>query len=270
VDQRRKRRVKLATFLADGTPRPGLVARNGIVSLSDVASSLREVIDNFEQLRPRLAERLKDERVQGAKLLPPIRPGKILCSTNRYAAQGDDTPPLLMTLKSTESVGEQIMLPETFEPWDFFPEAELGLVIKGPAKQLTANNWQQAVFGYTCVVDVMARGGDTMFGRDYWVSKSDGLCPIGPWITTLDEVEDPNALRVQSWQNGFPAQSYSTVDAQYTLGQQLEFITSVMTLYTGDVVACGTDPEGALPLQAGDHVEVEIEALGRLSVGVAA
>jgi 2-keto-4-pentenoate hydratase/2-oxohepta-3-ene-1,7-dioic acid hydratase in catechol pathway len=220
-------------------------------------------------LRPRLEERLKGEPVQGATLVAPIRPGKILCSTNRYAAEGE-VPPLLMTLKSTESVAEQIVLPETFEPWDFFPEAELGIVVKGPAKQLSADNWQQAVFGYTCVVDVMARGGDTMFGRDYWVSKSDTLCPIGPWITTLDDVEDPNALRVQSWQNGFPAQSYSTTAAQYTLGQQLEFITSVMTLYTGDVLACGTDPEGALPLQAGDHIEVEIEALGRLSVEVAA
>jgi 2-keto-4-pentenoate hydratase/2-oxohepta-3-ene-1,7-dioic acid hydratase in catechol pathway len=270
VDQREDGRVKLGTFSANGTPRPCLMTPRGVVAIGDLASSLREVIDNFEQLRPRLAERLNNEPVQGAKLLPPIRPGKILCSTNRYAAQGDETPPLLMTLKSSESVGEQIVLPDTFEPWDFFPEAELGLVIKGPAKQLTADNWQRAVFGFTCVVDVMARGGETMFGRDYWVSKSDSLCPIGPWITTLDEVEDPNALRVQSWQNGFPAQAYSTADAHYTLAQQLEFITSVMTLSTGDVLACGTDPEGALPLHAGDHVEAEIEALGRLSVGVAA
>ena len=261
--------MKLATFLADGRPQPGLMTPDGVVPIGDLAPSLREVIDQFDQLRPRLEQRLNNEPVQVATLLAPIRPGKILCSTNRYAAEGE-VPPLLMTLKSTESVAEQIVLPDTFEPWDFFPEAELGLVMKGPAKQLSADNWHHAVFGYTCVVDVMARGGETMFGRDYWVSKSDTLCPIGPWITTLDEIPDPNALRVQSWQNGFPAQAYSTADAQYTLGQQLEFITSVMTLYTADVVACGTDPEGALPLQAGDHVEVEIGPLGRLSVGVAA
>jgi 2-keto-4-pentenoate hydratase/2-oxohepta-3-ene-1,7-dioic acid hydratase in catechol pathway len=260
--------VKLATFVLDGAPQPGLVTRQGIVAIGDLAPSLREVIDNYDQLRAGLEERLEAQRVAGAQLVAPIRPGKILCSTNRYAAEGEAAP-LLMTLKSTESVAEQIRLPETFEPWDFFPEAELGIVIKGPAKQLTADNWQTAVFGYTCVVDVMARGGDTMFGRDYWVSKSDSLCPIGPWISTLDELVDPHALRVQSWQNGFPAQSYSTGDAQYTLGQQLEFVTSVMTLHTADVVACGTDPEGSLALKAGDHVEVEIEALGRLSVGVA-
>jgi 2-keto-4-pentenoate hydratase/2-oxohepta-3-ene-1,7-dioic acid hydratase in catechol pathway len=261
--------VKLGSCSANGTSQPCLVTPRGIVAIGDLAASLRELIDNFDRLRARLEERLNTEPVKGATLLAPIRPGKILCSTNVYAAQGE-APPLLMTLKSSESVAEQIVLPDTFEPWDFFPEAELGIVVKGRAKQLSANDWRQAVFGYTCVVDVMARGGDTMFGRDYWVAKSDTLCPIGPWITTLDEVADPNALRVQSWQNGFPAQSYSTVDAQYTLGQQLEFITSVMTLYTVDVLACGTDPEGALPLQAGDHVEVEIEALGRLSVRVAA
>lgn len=261
--------MKLGRFSAHGTSQPCLVTPRGVVAIGDLAASLREIIDNFDRLRPWLEERLNNEPVMGATLLAPIRPGKILCSTNRYGSDGE-VPPLLMTLKSTESVAEQILLPDTFEPWDFFPEAELGLVIRGPAKQLSADNWHQAVFGYTCVVDVMARGGDTMFGRDYWVSKSDTLCPIGPWIATLDEIADPNALRVQSWQNGFPAQSYSTVDAQYTVGQQLEFITSVMTLYTGDVLACGTDPEGALPLQSGDHVEVEIEALGRLSVRVAA
>jgi 2-keto-4-pentenoate hydratase/2-oxohepta-3-ene-1,7-dioic acid hydratase in catechol pathway len=261
--------VKLATFVADGRPQPGLVTPGGIVPIGDLASSMREVIDKYDQLRPSLEERLGAQPVAGAQLIAPIRPGKLVCSTNRFAAD-EEPPPLLMTLKSSESVAEQIVLPETFEPWDFFPEAELGLVIKGPAKQLTAESWQSAVFGYTCVVDVMARGGDTMFGRDYWVSKSDSLCPIGPWIVTLDEVADPNALQVHSWQNGFPAQSYSTGHAQYTLGQQLEFITSVMTLYTGDVLACGTDPEGALALQAGDHVEVEIEALGRLRVEVAA
>jgi 2-keto-4-pentenoate hydratase/2-oxohepta-3-ene-1,7-dioic acid hydratase in catechol pathway len=262
-------RVKLATFATDGPPQPGLVTPRGIVSLSDLAGSLREIIDHFDQLRPRLEGRQDGEPVPGARLLAPIRPGKILCSTNVYGAQGE-APPLLMTLKSSESVAEQIVLPETFEPWEFFPEAELGLVIKGPAKQLRDGNWREAVFGYTCVIDVMARGGETMFGRDYWVSKSDSLCPIGPWIATADEVADPGKLRVQSWQNGFPAQGYSTADGQYALGQQIEFITSVMTLYSADVIACGTNPEGALPLQPGDHVEVEIESLARLSVTVAA
>jgi 2-keto-4-pentenoate hydratase/2-oxohepta-3-ene-1,7-dioic acid hydratase in catechol pathway len=248
-----------------------LVTPRGVVPIGDLAGSLREVIDQFDQLRPRLEQRLGDQPLAGAKLVAPIRPGKILCSTNRYAVAADgETPPLLMTLKSTESVAEQIVLPETFEPWDFFPEAELGIVIKGPAKQLSANTWRQAVFGYTCVVDVMARGGETMFGRDYWVSKSDSLCPLGPWITTLDEISDPNALRVQSWQNGSAAQDYSTGAAQYTIPQQLEFITSVMTLHSGDVVACGTDPNGARPVRSGDQVDVEIEPVGRLSVGVAA
>jgi 2-keto-4-pentenoate hydratase/2-oxohepta-3-ene-1,7-dioic acid hydratase in catechol pathway len=265
--------VRLATFTTGGAAQPGLVTPVGIVPIGDLVPSLPEVIAELDRLRPVLEQRLHGEPVAGARLLAPIRPGKILCSTNLYASQADvQAAPLLMTLKSTESVAEQtrVVLPETFEPWDFFPEAELGLIIKGPAKQVNAANWRSAVFGYTCVVDVMARGGETMFGRDYWVSKSDTLCPLGPWITTLDEVTEPEALRVQSWQNGAPAQDFRLAQGQHTIASQVELITSVMTLYSGDVIACGTDPSGARPMHGGDQVEVEIEPLGRLSVSVAA
>jgi 2-keto-4-pentenoate hydratase/2-oxohepta-3-ene-1,7-dioic acid hydratase in catechol pathway len=261
--------VRLATFTTGGAPQPGVVTSRGVVALGDLAPSLGPLIDDFERLRPALEQRLGDEPVPGARLLAPIRPGKILCSTNLYASQAEATP-LLMTLKSTESVGEQIVLPDTFEPWDFFPEAELGLVIKGPAKQVSAADWRSAVFGYTCVVDVMARGNETMFGRDYWVSKSDSLCPMGPWITTADEIPDPQGLRVQSWQNGAPAQDFLLSAGHSGIPEQIEFLTSVMTLRSGDVIACGTAPEGARPLAGGDHVDVEIERLGRLSVAVTA
>jgi 2-keto-4-pentenoate hydratase/2-oxohepta-3-ene-1,7-dioic acid hydratase in catechol pathway len=148
------------------------------------------------------------------------------------------------------------------------PEAELGLVIRGPTRDVPAAAWQSAVFGY-CVVDVMARG-DTTFGRDYWLAKADTLGPLGPCIVSADEIADPNALRIRSWQNGQPRQDFSSATASYAVPQLVEFATTVMTLYTGDVIACGTSPNGLQPLANGDALDIEIEAIGRLSLRVAA
>jgi 2-keto-4-pentenoate hydratase/2-oxohepta-3-ene-1,7-dioic acid hydratase in catechol pathway len=200
------------------------------------------------------------------RLLAPLpRPSKILCAT------GGSGQPLLMTLKSAESVigpGETIQLPDVSDDWHFVPEAELGLVMRGPAKSVTAANWRSAVFGYTCVVDVMARG-DTMFGRDFWLAKADTLGPLGPCIVTADEVGDPNALRVQSFLNGAPLQDYSTSEVEFTAPQLVEFATTVMTLYSGDVIACGTPAQDLRPLKNGDSLEVTIEPIGKLALHVA-
>jgi 2-keto-4-pentenoate hydratase/2-oxohepta-3-ene-1,7-dioic acid hydratase in catechol pathway len=175
-----------------------------------------------------------------------------------------------MTLKSPESVigpDETIQLPDVGAEWQFVPEAELGLVIRGPAKSVTAANWRSAVFGYTCVVDVMARG-DTMFGRDYWLAKADTLGPLGPCIVTADELGDPNALRVQSFLNSAPLQEYSTSDAEFSVPQLVEFATTVMTLYSGDIIACGTPPQDLHPLKDGDSLDIVIESIGKLSLRV--
>ena len=100
-----------------------------------------------------------------------------------------------MTLKSPESVigpGETVRLPNVDPTWEFVPRAMLGLVIRGPARSVAADAWHTAVFGYTCVIDVMARG-DQQFGRDYWLAKADTLGPLGPCIVTRDELPDPGA-----------------------------------------------------------------------------
>jgi 2-keto-4-pentenoate hydratase/2-oxohepta-3-ene-1,7-dioic acid hydratase in catechol pathway len=260
---------------ADQAPTIALLTQRGIVAVPE-AESMAQLIDDFALRRADLKQ-LADQgtalAMDSVRLLPPLpRPGKILCSTASYAPTNGDPAPLLMTLKSAESVigpGQTVQLPKVDDAWHFVAEAELGLVIRGPARDVKASDWQGAVFGYTCVVDVMARG-DTTFGRDFWLAKADTLGPLGPCIVTADEVADPNALRIRSWQNGQPRQDFWTTDAAYTVGQQVEFATTVMTLFTGDVIACGTSPNGLQPLADGDRVDVEIEGIGRLSVGVAA
>jgi len=259
--------MKLVTFqTADGSSSPGLLTDQGVISLSDVASSLEEVIERFDELRSSIDRLAAATPLENVRLLAPLpRPGKILCAT------GGSGQPLLMTLKSAESVigpGETIQLPDVSDDWYFVPEAELGLVIRGPAKSVTAGDWRSAVFGYTCVVDVMARG-DTMFGRDFWLAKSDTLGPVGPCIVTADEVGDPNALRVQSFLNGAPLQDYSTRDAEFSVPELVEFATTVMTLHSGDIIACGSPAQDLLPLKDGDSLEVVIEPIGKLSLRIA-
>ena len=264
--------MKLVLWQGDDGPRPGILTTRGVVLVPDV-SSMVQLIDDFSHRRAelkQLAVQGEALKLDNGRLLAPLpRPGKILCST---AAHGGDPAPLLMTLKSAESVigsGQTVRLPTVDSTWQFVPEAELGLVIRGPAKSVKAEDWQDVVFGFTCVIDVMARG-DTTFGRDFWLAKADTLGPLGPCIVTTDELTDPHAVRIRSWQNGQPRQDFSSADAAYSVGQQVEFATTVMTLYTGDVIACGTSPTGLQVLADGDQVEVEIDGIGRLSVGVAA
>jgi len=254
----------------DRTSSVGLWTDRGIVPIDE--SSITQFIDSFEEQRvelERLARTAPALDIRDVQLLAPVpRPGKILCS----AANHGDTAPLLLTLKSPESVvgpGDTVRLPAVDETWHFVPEAELGLVIRGPARNVKAAEWRTAVFGLTCVLDVMARG-DSTFGRDYWLAKADTLGPLGPCIVTLDEIPQPTHLRVRSWSNAEPRQDFSTADAPYSIGEIVELATTVMTLHTGDVIACGTSPDGLQPLREGDAIDVEIEPIGRLSVQVAA
>jgi 2-keto-4-pentenoate hydratase/2-oxohepta-3-ene-1,7-dioic acid hydratase in catechol pathway len=188
------------------------------------------------------------------------------------SGSADNRQQLLATLKSAESVigpGETVRLPSAGEGWSFAPQAGLGIVIRGPAKDIAAAEWQKAVFGYTCAIDVMARG-DAQFGRDFWLAKADTLGPLGPCIVTADEVVDIGDARVRSWQNGAPAQEFGLGEASHSLAEQIEFVTTVMTLHSGDLMVCGSSAQGQRPLSDGDHVEVEIDGIGRLAVNVAA
>lgn len=261
----------------------GLLTSRGVVPVGDVVAgdsaqeALEHLIDGYEEFRPRL-ESLGAEAsptaLNSLRLLAPVpMPGKILCTTAVYTnAAAAERQQLLMTLKSAESVigpGETIRRPEVGDAWQFVPQAALGLVMRGPANRVSAAAWRSAVFGYTCAVDVMARG-DQQFGRDFWLAKADTLGPLGPCIVTVDEIPDPTVLRVRSWQSGTPAQDFSIGDASHSIAEQVEFATTVMTLRSGDVLVCGTSPDGQRPLADGDQVEVEIEPIGRLALTVAA
>src|SRR5438128_148038 len=167
---------------------PGLLTDRGVVSIADAVpagaapqATMTGIIDNFDRLRPsleRLAREGKAIPASDVQLRPPLpRPGKILaCIANYWEHGALEARPLNMFLKSSDAVigpGDTIVLPEFTEPWIFMHEAELALVIKGPAKSVKRDNWRNAVFGYTGMIDVSARGeGRRTWKAGSWLGKS--------------------------------------------------------------------------------------------------
>jgi len=264
---------------------PGLLTERGVVDIAHAVPSgptpqatMQGVIDTFQTLRPaleRLARAGAARPLAEVRLRPPLpRPGKILACIANYWEHGALEPRALnMFLKNPDAVigpGDTIVLPHLTEPWIFMHEAELALVIKGPAKNVTRANWQSAVFGYTGMIDVSARGeGRRTWKAGSWLGKSfDTFAPIGPCIATLDEIVNPNDVHVQFWVDGQLRHNYNTDDMEHLVPELVEFATAIMTLNSGDLIACGTNHEGLGPLQDGEVVDFEIHGIGRMRLDV--
>jgi 2-keto-4-pentenoate hydratase/2-oxohepta-3-ene-1,7-dioic acid hydratase in catechol pathway len=279
--------MKLVLFATAerGDPVPGLLTDRGVVSLGGTVErrhtpqlTMQGLIDGFDRLRPtleRLAAKGETLPLTSVRLRAPLpRPGKILCCIANYWEHAQrEARPLNMFLKNPEAVvgpGDTIVLPEFTEPWIFMHEAELALVIKGPAKKVSQANWRNAVFGYTCLIDVSARGeGRRTWKAGSWLGKSfDTFAPIGPCIATADEIPEPNDLVVRFWNDGQLRHNYNTDDMEHRVPELVEFASTIMTLNTGDLIACGTNHEGLGALQDGETVEIEIERIGRMSLKV--
>ena len=271
---------------AGGEIVPGLMTERGVVNIASMVKpgytpelTMEGIIDDFERLRPGLEQaRVRGDAapLDSVRLMPPLpRPGKILCCIANYWEHAQrEARPLNMFLKNPEAVvgpGDIIALPEFREPWIFMHEAELAIVIKGPAKRVSRENWRSAVFGYTCLIDVSARGeGRMTWKAGSWLGKSfDTFAPIGPCIATADEIPEPNDLHVRFWNNGELRHNYHTDDMEHRVPELIEFASTVMTLRSGDLIACGTNHEGLGALQDGETVEIEIAGIGRMALKVA-
>ncbi len=200
-------------------------------------------------------------------LLAPVRPSKVVCIGRNYLAHaremGNEVPrqPLIF-LKPPSAVigpGEAIRCPAASR--EVHHEAELAVVVGRALSRATAAEARRAVFGYTCLDDVTARDIQREEKQFTRAKGFDTFCPVGPAIETA---LDPGDLAVVCRVNGAERQRGSTRDMAFDPFALLAFISGVMTLLPGDVVATGT-PEGVGRIDPGDLVEVEIPGIGVLA-----
>ena len=199
---------------------------------------------------------------------PAPRPLNIACMAVNYMENGTRSEPAPKNgfNKSPNAVigdGDTILLTDV--PATIFEhEAELALVISKHAWQVKAEDAFDYIFGYMNFIDVSARG----IPAFYQMKSRETFAPMGPWLVTADEIDDPQSLPVKLWVNGRLCQDFNTDDMAHKIPQVVEWVTSVHSLEPGDVIATGTNHFGLSAIQDGDSIEMEIEGLGRLNLGV--
>jgi 2-keto-4-pentenoate hydratase/2-oxohepta-3-ene-1,7-dioic acid hydratase in catechol pathway len=270
--------------MPDGATCPGLLTGADVINLTtrlaDAPRSLTLVLENLDRYRAEL------DALQGAKadhalddvqLLAPIpRPGKIMALGLNYrdhAAEANMDLPTIQTWFSKVSTSVNgpyapVQLPRVSDKLDY--EAELAFVIGKRIRHATAETARQAIAGYCCANDVSVR--DFQFhSTQFIVGKSfDTHCPFGPWLTTADEIADPQKLGIRCTVNGETRQDSNTAEMVFSVYQMVEYLSQAMTLEPGDVILTGT-PAGVgavrtprLYMKAGDVVRVDIDGLGHI------
>lgn len=206
------------------------------------------------------------------KVLAPCTPSKIVAVGLNYRTHAAEVKmelpqePILFLKPSTAVIGpeENIIYPAMAKRVDY--EGELGVVIGKKCQAVSVEQAPEFIFGYTCVNDVTARDLQKKDGQWTRAKSFDTFAPLGPFVETA---LDPSDLRIETFLNQENKQSASTRDLIFPVPYLVSFISRVMTLLPGDVIATGT-PEGIGPMRSGDVVEVRIEGLETLRNTVAA
>jgi 2-keto-4-pentenoate hydratase/2-oxohepta-3-ene-1,7-dioic acid hydratase in catechol pathway len=227
--------------------------------------------DAIATLKERVLAASGGKEVGPSKILPPVAPSKVVAIGLNYkdhAAEMNKPLPAepLMFIKPSTAVigpGDAIRIPPNVG--EVHHEAELGVVIGKKATRVSADRAMEHVLGLTCLIDVTAR---EVQRREIQYTRAKGFdtfAPIGPCIAVG---LDPAALEVEGWLNGERKQKSNTRQLIFTVPQIIAFVSNVMTLLPGDVIATGT-PSGVGPLKGGDTFTVKIEGIGELTNPVA-
>jgi 2-keto-4-pentenoate hydratase/2-oxohepta-3-ene-1,7-dioic acid hydratase in catechol pathway len=244
--------MKIARFKVQGRVLEGRVEGNMLVPFAG---------DTFTWAHP----------IEQAQLLAPCQPTKIVAIGLNYKDHAKEVnmplpeEPLLFLKPASSVIGPEdtIVLPPQSARVDY--EAELAIVIGKTAKNVTQGQAPDYIKGYTCLNDVTARDLQGKDGQWTRAKGFDTFCPLGPWIET--EI-DPSDLKIELFLNGEIKQQSRTSNLIFNPDRLVEFISGVMTLFPGDVIATGTT-SGIGPMKAGDKVEVRIEGIGSLINGAA-
>ncbi|MCF7907584.1 MAG: fumarylacetoacetate hydrolase family protein [Candidatus Omnitrophica bacterium] len=154
--------------------------------------------------------------------------------------------------------GDKIIYPKNVKRLDY--EAELALIIKKKAKDVSVKEAKKYILGFTCLNDVTARDLQKKDGQWARAKSFDTFCPIGPCLKTDLDLSN---LRIQTYLNGKLRQDSTTQQLIFSVEYLVSFISKIMTLYPGDIISTGTPP-GVGKMEPGDQVEVVIEGIGRL------
>jgi 2-keto-4-pentenoate hydratase/2-oxohepta-3-ene-1,7-dioic acid hydratase in catechol pathway len=251
--------LKLARFSADNKERWGIISDGSVFEIEEEEA--------WGKGKPEKTEAAASWPLENVKLLAPARPSKIIAIGLNYKAHAAEfnkalpEEPMLFMKPSTSVIatGEEIVYPVHMSRRVDY-EGELAVVIGRVAKRISAAEAQDYVLGYTCFNDVTARD---LQGRDVQYTRAKGFdtfAPLGPWIETD---LDPLDVKVETFLNGERRQQTSTRDMIFNSFELVSFISNVMTLLPGDVIATGT-PSGVGKMEPGDTVEVRIEGIGSL------
>lgn len=172
----------------------------------------------------------------------------------------------LMAPASLVGAGGRVLLPRGSER-RFHHECELAVVIGRRCKDVPVEDALSHVFGYAALMDLTMRMTEDLREERTMRKSFDTFTPMGPWITTADEVPDPQDLRMELFVNDELRQQATTADMIVPIAEQIAMVSSVMTLQPGDILATGT-PDGVGDITPGDVVRISIERVGGFSIEV--
>ncbi len=285
--------MRFAT-LRDGSV-AAVTSADRMASLEGVCGSMIDLAASFGARREAIERTVSESTpmdLKDAQLAAPVpAPSKIWAAAGNYhrgsanlnssGGRGEArerSPDELLEhifLKPPSAVvgpGEDIVIPRDAET--IFPELELCVVIGRECRGLAEDEALDAVFGYSVILDVTARGygsGKNLMGTRCVRKGFDTFAPVGPWIVTRDEIPDPQGLEMRLWVNGELRQSASTGGMINGVARLVSYLSQVGTLKPGDLIASGNpdSPEFQQQLAAGDELVAEIEGIGQLRLGVA-
>jgi 2-keto-4-pentenoate hydratase/2-oxohepta-3-ene-1,7-dioic acid hydratase in catechol pathway len=277
--------MKLATFSYAGSTGIGVVLGDEIVDLAAAAPQLPEEMTALlgagapalaaaGRAVERAASRIPLDDV---KLESPIlRPPKILAIGLNYADHAKESGmepsefPMVFNKQSTAVTGpyDPIHVPRASTLLDY--EGELGFVIGRRCRHVPRARASEVIAGYLVVNDVSVRDWQLRTPTMTIGKSFDTHCPLGPWLTTRDEVDDPHALGIRTWVDGELRQDSNTKELIHDCFALVEHLSTAFSLEPGDVVATGTPSGVGMAMKpprflvAGDVVRIEIEGLGQI------
>src|SRR6195952_994158 len=261
------------------------VVRDG--AIHDVSSVVRDIphvgpgdlisglIADFKNYRAKLeaAATGAGTPIANVRIRPPLpKPGNIVCMAVNYMEDGTLAKPAPLNAfhKAPNAIigpNDTMVLPDV--PATIFEgEAEMARVIGKRATKVAAADAMDYIFGYINFIDGSARGLPPAGNVFFQMKSRDTFAPIGPYLVTKDEIEDPQKLPINLWVNGELKQSFNTDDMAHSIARCVEWVTSIHTLEPGDILATGTNHRGLSSFMDGDTVELETQGLGRLRFNI--